>query len=58
MKKQLLAGVLFVAGMTVSFHLPACTGIGLKAKDGGYVMARTMEWAAKSYSRGSFQPRD
>lgn len=45
MKKQLLAGALFVAGMTVSFHLPACTGIGLKAKDGGYVMARTMEWA-------------
>lgn len=28
----------------------ACTGIGLMAKDGGYVMARTMEWA------GSYVP--
>ena len=45
-KKQLLAGaVLVAAGMVVSFQAPACTGIGLKAKDGGYVMARTMEWA-------------
>ncbi len=46
MKKQLLAGaVLIAAGMAVSFQAPACTGLGLMAKDGGYVMARTMEWA-------------
>jgi penicillin V acylase-like amidase (Ntn superfamily) len=46
MKNQLLAGaVLVAAGMAVSFQAPACTGIGLKAKDGGYVMARTMEWS-------------
>lgn len=46
MKKQLLAGaVLIAAGMAVSFQAPACTGLGLMSKDGGYVMARTMEWA-------------
>ena len=46
MKNQLLAGaVLVAAGMAVSFQAPACTGIGLKAKEGGYVMARTMEWS-------------
>lgn len=46
MKNQLLAGaVLVAAGMAVSFQAPACTGIGLKARDGGYVMARTMEWS-------------
>lgn len=45
MKKQLLAGGVLAASMAVSFHLPACTGIALTAKDGGYVMARTMEWA-------------
>lgn len=45
MKKQLLMGGVLAASMAVSFHLPACTGMALTAKDGGYVMARTMEWA-------------
>ncbi|MBE6229305.1 MAG: choloylglycine hydrolase family protein [Bacteroidales bacterium] len=32
-------------GVKLAFNGAACTGIGLMAKDGGYVMARTMEWA-------------
>lgn len=58
--KKILFGAVLAAGMTVTaeanaqavqggseavFSGVACTGIGLKAKDGGYVMARTMEWA-------------
>lgn len=47
---KILAGALLATGIAVSFKVPACTGISFMAKDGGYVMARTMEWA------GSYVP--
>lgn len=49
--KYLFAGAVLAAGVSVAgvakdFNYgAACTGLGLMAKDGGYVMARTMEWA-------------
>lgn len=49
---KLLVGAVMAAGVVAGSEVMAqenaqlaCTGIGLMAKDGGYVMARTMEWA-------------
>ncbi len=38
------AGAVVAAAVAIPFESQACTGISFTAKDGSYVMARTMEW--------------
>lgn len=44
MKNRILMILLVMAGSLGMYRASACTGITLKAKDGSYVMARTIEW--------------
>ena len=41
--KSIFLGVAAICGAT--FEMDACTGISLTAKDGSFIMARTIEWA-------------
>ena len=43
--KQLLAAVVLAAALLASYSSQSCTGISFTARDGSYVMARTMEWS-------------
>ncbi len=36
--------ILFLLFLSIHFNLKACTGLSLQAKDGAYVLARTIEW--------------
>ncbi len=46
MKRKFLLSVVALLVLIGSTNLLACTGIRLKAKDGGVVYGRTMEWGA------------
>lgn len=35
---------LLISLLSVHFSLQACTGLSLRAKDGAYIQARTIEW--------------
>lgn len=44
MRNRILMILLVMAGSLGMYRASACTGITLKAKDGSYVVARTIEW--------------
>lgn len=53
MRRELLVVVSLAAVLLgIGIKAEACTGIALKAKDGSFVPARTVEWAASAMNNG------